>query len=185
MITMTLHAVTVECESLTQALCLLSEWARMGRIELPPAPTNQDRAPRTEPKEVPQVFPRVKEPAKPTPRKTSLDAKKCGVCGDTFIPPNVRVVTCSLHRMKPGQNLETERARFLSRERKDAPAEAPTAGGTKPAVDKVAAKGLLGRPPIRPDEPTKACSACGDKARLSTLDKKDRCPDCQPVGGKA
>lgn len=184
MIRMTLHAVTVECETLTQALVLLDEWARMGRIELPPEPASRDRAPKPEPAAAPASFPRVPAPAKPSPRKASLEPKKCGVCDDTFIPPNVRVVTCSLHRLKPGQNLAHERAQYVSR-KKGAPAEGPKAAAPRPVVDKAAAKGLLGRPPIRPDEPTAACSACGDKARVATLDKKGRCPDCQPVGGKS
>lgn len=183
MITMTLHAVTVECETLAQALCILDEWARMGRIELPPAPP-PNYAPKPEPAAAPSSFPRVKEHAKPTPRKAHLEAKKCGVCDDTFIPPNSRVVTCSLHRLKPGQNLAHERSLFVARKTESAPV-APPAAAPKPVVDKAAAKGLLGRAPIRPDEPTSACSACGDKARTSTLDKKGRCPDCQPVGGKS
>lgn len=179
MIRMTLHAVTVECETLTQALVLLDEWARMGRIELPPEPASRDRAPKPEPAAAPASFLRVPTPAKPSPRKASLEPKKCGVCDDTFIPPNVHVVTCSLHRLKAGQSIATERARFLAREGKtEAPAPPKSSAATK-----AAAKALLGRPAIRPDEPTEACKVCGDQARKSEMDEKGRCRDCKPVGG--
>jgi hypothetical protein len=178
MIRMTLHAVTVECETLTQALVLLDEWARMGRIELPPEPSRPISR-ETEPVAPPSSFPRVPRPAKPTPRKAAAQVAKCGVCGIEFIPPNVRVVTCSLHRLKAGQSIATERARFLAREGKtEAPAPPKSSAATK-----AAAKALLGRPAIRPDEPTEACKVCGDQARKSEMDEKGRCRDCKPVGG--
>lgn len=182
MIRMTLHAVTVECETLTQALVLLDEWARMGRIELPPEPSRPVSR-QTEPVNPVSSFPRVPRPAKPTPRKAAgqaLEERPCQVCDVSFeAPVGSRLVTCKDHRLKPGQNLAHERARFLARKGKvEAPAPPKSSAATK-----AAAKALLGRPPIRPDEPTEACKACGDKARKSEIDAKGRCRDCQPVGG--
>ena len=107
--------------------------------------------------------------------------RPCVVCDELFdCPVGSHLVTCKDHRLKPGQNLAYERARFQAA--KATPAPKPTA---EAPVDRAAAKGLLARPPIKPNEPTKPCSACGDKTRAADLDAKGRCRDCQPIGGKS
>lgn len=189
MIEMTLHAVTVRCETLPEALSLLDRWARMGEITLPPAPREVNPAGTYEPP-FPDFLRRAYEetiaaagaavaPAPPTKRRArgTLPEKECAVCGDPFTSPSPRTVTCERHRMKPGQKLADVQKAY-ARER-----AAKTAA--KPAPDRAAAKGLLARPPIKPNEPTKPCSACGDKTRAADLDAKGRCRDCQPIGGKS
>lgn len=187
MIEMTLHAVTVRCETLPEALSLLDRWARMGEITLPPAPreaaarqvttTTTFSAP-------PELLPRTPKPAGPTKRNApgfGTEMRPCGICDEKFeAPVGSRLVTCKGHRLKPGQNLAHERARFQAA--KATPAPKATA---KTPVDRAAAKGLLARPPIKPTELTKPCSACGDKTRATDLDAKGRCGDCQPIGGKS
>ena len=210
MIEMTLHAVTVRCESLPQALAplLLDQWAHMGRIQLPPEPARQQIDPvridgsledvlrrvdglvtAARATEEPPVF----TPSKPPKRKApgeGLEERPCGVCDVKFeCPKGSRLVTCKAHRLKPGQNLAHERAKYQASKGKPGPAASAPAGQKvlppkgNGAIRAAAAKGLLGRPPIRPTEPTKPCSACGDKTRESQLDAKGRCPDCQPIGG--
>lgn len=208
MIEMTLHAVTVRCESLTQALALLDQWARMGKIELPPEPAAVGKdvidqaaafwARKVEPEFVAnltdafektakaarsEASPKVSAPAKPSKRKahTPLETRACGVCDAKFeAAKGARLVTCKDHRLKPGENLETARKKYL--EAQFRAAEKTKSRTAKHAPDRASAKSLLGRAPIRPDEPTKPCSACGDKTRESELDAKGRCHDCQPIG---
>lgn len=200
MIEMTLHAVTVRCENLPEALALLDRWARMGEIKLPPAPrTSGDVAAAA--KDVTAALDRIGKvttttttfasvppPSKPAPRRapgTGTEMHPCGVCDVLFERPvGSRLVTCKDHRLKPGQSLPTERKRYQDAKAKAAPKPATKAPAKLPP-DVAAAKGLLGRPPIKPTEPVKPCSACGDKAREADLDAKGRCPDCQPIGGKA
>lgn len=199
MIEMTLHSVTVRCEDLTQALALLDSWARMGRIELPPEPRGRDEKLEAAAKRwadqvspaflktvaenvsgAAEAFPRTPAPSAPPkakPRAAEREPRPCAVCGDPFTSPSPRTVTCERHRMKPGQKLADIQKRY-AREQAKNPAPRPP----KRAPDLPAAKGLLGRPPIKPNESTKACSACGDKARVSDLDKVGRCRDCHPVG---
>lgn len=213
MIEMTLHSVTVRCEDLTQALALLDSWARMGRIELPPAPTvrlddvtdlataarnvvstlealggagvkpHSTRGLRRRRRlDVAGVkLPSVPAPSGPPKRKapgTATELRPCGVCDVKFeCPVASRLVTCKDHRLKPGENLETARKKYQA-----AMAKNPCPRPPKRIPDLPAAKGLLGRAPIKPNEATKACSACGDKARVSDLDKVGRCRDCHPVG---
>lgn len=190
MIRMTLHAVTVECETLTQALCLLDQWAQMGRITLPPeSKTSTPSAARlySDVQDamravagIPSPSPSVPPPAQPTPRRArgTLPSKECEVCGAEFTAPSPRTITCERHRMKPGQKLADIRKAY-ERER----AKAGTKTAPKHSPDVSAAKALLGRPPIKPSEPTKPCSACGDKTRAADLDSAGRCRDCQPIGG--
>jgi len=129
-------------------------------------------------------LPSVPAPAKPSPRKaagTATEHRPCGVCDEKFeCPVGSRLVTCKDHRLKPGENLGTARKKYQA-----ATAKTRTKSAPKRTPDVATAKGLLGRPPIRPSETTKPCSSCGDKTRLPELDVKDRCRDCRPIGEPA
>lgn len=206
MIEMTLHAVTVRCETLTQALALLDSWAAMGRISLPPAPAATPGEVEDLGAAVKRVtatlerlgeagirLPSVPPPAKPSHRKAP------GKPPDTATerPPRER-------RCRKCQRLFADKtcakdcpACRPSNPKKAAPAKAATSSATTKAAvparppapkrtpDVAAAKGLLGCPPIKPNEATKACSSCGDKTRASDLDRAGRCRDCHPVGEPA
>lgn len=187
MIEMTLHAVTVRCESLPEALSLLDRWARMGEITLPPAPreaATRQVTTTTTFSAPPELLPCGPKPSAAPKHKApgaGTEMQPCGVCDELFDRPvGSRLVTCKSHRLKAGQSLPAERKRF-----QDAKAKAMPKPSPKPAPDRAAAKGLLARPPIKPNEPTKPCSACGDKTRAADLDAKGRCRDCQPIGGKS
>lgn len=187
MIEMTLHAVTVRVETLPEALSLLDRWARMGEITLPPAPreaATRQVTTTTTFSAPPELLPRGPKPSAAPKRKapgTGTEMRPCGICDEKFeAPVGSRLVTCKDHRLKPGQNLAHERARYQASRSTPAP-KVPA----KAPVDRAAAKGLLARPPIKPNEPTKPCSVCGDKTRAADLDAKGRCRDCQPIGGKS
>ena len=212
MIEMTLHAVTVRCETLTQALVLLDSWAEMGRITLPPAPA-------AKPSEVEDLgaaakrvtatlerlgeagirLPSVPPPAKPSPRKAPGKApgtaterppreRRCRKCQRTFADKTCAkdCPTCrpSYPKKDPTAKAAVPAAPAKTSVHAKTPAP-PRPSAPKRTPDVAAAKGLLGRAQIRPSEPVKACSACGDKTRLSELDGKDRCRDCRPIGEPA
>ena len=220
MIEMTLHAVTVRCETLTQALALLSEWAAMGRIQLPPEPKAVDEkliaasaywakkidgnfvrdlvetlanaAPPVTPAE---DLPRVPEPSKPPKRKASAAPsqrppreRRCRKCRSTFADKTCARDCPTCRPSNPKKAATTRAAVPAAPAKTSAPAKAsapPQPPVPKRTPDVAAAKGLLGRAPIKPNETTKACSSCGDKTRVSELDRSGRCHDCHPVGEPA
>jgi len=201
MIEMTLHAVTVRCETLTQALVLLDSWAEMGRITLPPVPPAQvapdgnvaaaaanvtSALEDLERKTAPKSAPAKKACAAPSPRPPR--ERRCRKCQRLFADKTCAKDCPACRPSNPKKAPPAKAAAPAAPAKKpattkaSAPARPPV---TKRQPDVAAAKGLLGRAPIKPNEATKPCSSCGDKTRVPELDAKGRCRDGRPIGEPA
>ena len=159
-----INGISVECDTVDEAFAITGLSRPTEDFPSVPAP-------------LPASFPpKAAIPAMPLPKGSMAPTgktKKCKGCKRSF--PVLTRRDCAALRCPECRG-------------DDAPTPPPAPPRQAPAKrtpDVAAAKGLLGRAPIRPTEPTKPCSSCGDKTRVSDLDRADRCRNCQPIGEPA
>ncbi len=159
MFRLTLQGVTVECDTVDEAFALTGLARPAGsfpRTPEPQAPAHLARKPTAH-------APLPQGQMSPTGK-----TKACRQCKKKF--PVLSRSDCAATRCQVCRG-------------EAAPTPAVKATPAEQVANKAAAKAMLGRPPIRPDEPTKACSVCGDKVRVADTNAAGRCKDCQPIGG--